>query len=142
MNPDWLTKYPRAAAMLQGDDDVLDYAPQSAHGLEDPDGIDDAAALAAYRRAFGEDPPAGPVAPDGVVVTRQADGRYHASYQAAPSALAADQAYRLWVLEDQPTAAQALQGLRAILRQEGVVPGREDAAPHGPQEEEPDRGDW
>ncbi len=33
----WLTKYPRAAAMLQGDEDVLLYEPQSARGLdEDP----------------------------------------------------------------------------------------------------------
>ncbi len=35
MNAEWLQKYPRAAAMLQGDDDVLDYAPQSCRGLEE-----------------------------------------------------------------------------------------------------------
>lgn len=28
MPQSWLDKYPRAAAMLQGDDDVLDYTPQ------------------------------------------------------------------------------------------------------------------
>jgi hypothetical protein len=36
MNNDWLQKYPRAAAMLQGDDDVLLYEPQSCRGLEAP----------------------------------------------------------------------------------------------------------
>jgi hypothetical protein len=25
--PDWLAKYPRAAALLQGDEEVLDYTP-------------------------------------------------------------------------------------------------------------------
>ncbi len=35
MNAEWLQKYPRAAAMLQGDDDVLDYAPQSFRGLDE-----------------------------------------------------------------------------------------------------------
>ena len=35
MNADWLAKYPKAAAMLQGDDDVLLYEPQSCRGLEE-----------------------------------------------------------------------------------------------------------
>ncbi len=35
MNADWLARYPRAAAMLQGDDDVLLYAPQSFRGLDE-----------------------------------------------------------------------------------------------------------
>lgn len=35
MRDSWLTKYPRAAAMLQGDEDVLDYAPQSFRGLDE-----------------------------------------------------------------------------------------------------------
>ncbi len=35
MDKSWLDRYPKAAAMLQGDDDVMDYAPQSARGLED-----------------------------------------------------------------------------------------------------------
>jgi hypothetical protein len=30
MDASWLDKYPRAAAMLQGDDDVLEYAPEAA----------------------------------------------------------------------------------------------------------------
>lgn len=30
MDASWLLKYPRAAAMLQGDDDVLEYVPQEA----------------------------------------------------------------------------------------------------------------
>ncbi len=30
MDPSWLAKYPQAAAMLQRDDDVLEYAPQEA----------------------------------------------------------------------------------------------------------------
>ena len=34
MEASWLDNYPRAAAMLQGDDDVLLYAPQSCIGLE------------------------------------------------------------------------------------------------------------
>ena len=28
MHANWLTKYPRAAALLQGEDEVLEYAPQ------------------------------------------------------------------------------------------------------------------
>jgi len=34
MTKSWLDKYPRAAAMLQGDDDVLLYEPQSCRGLD------------------------------------------------------------------------------------------------------------
>jgi hypothetical protein len=30
MNKDWLQKYPKAAALLQGDDDVLEYEPERA----------------------------------------------------------------------------------------------------------------
>jgi hypothetical protein len=36
MRDDWLAKYPRAAAMLQRDDDVLLYAPQHSRGLDRP----------------------------------------------------------------------------------------------------------
>lgn len=35
MDKSWLDRYPKAAAMLQGDDDVLLYAPQSCRGLEE-----------------------------------------------------------------------------------------------------------
>ena len=34
MDASWLQKYPKAAAMLQGDDDVLLYEPQSCSGLD------------------------------------------------------------------------------------------------------------
>jgi hypothetical protein len=33
--PDWLAKYPRAAALLQGDEDVLDYTPDPGSEGED-----------------------------------------------------------------------------------------------------------
>lgn len=36
MDASWLDKYPKAAAMLQGDDDVLLYEPQSSSGPEEP----------------------------------------------------------------------------------------------------------
>jgi hypothetical protein len=36
MTNTWLDNYPRAAAMLQRDDDVLLYAPRSAQGLDAP----------------------------------------------------------------------------------------------------------
>jgi hypothetical protein len=35
MDASWLAKYPRAAAMLQGEDDVLEYAPDRA--MPDPE---------------------------------------------------------------------------------------------------------
>ena len=64
MDASWLSQYPRAAALLQGADEVLDYAPQSSAGLEEPEALDEAAALAAYRRVFGEDPPDAAATPD------------------------------------------------------------------------------
>ena len=36
MTPSWLDKYPRAAAMLQGEDDVLEYEPDGAEPPTDP----------------------------------------------------------------------------------------------------------
>lgn len=68
MDKSWLDRYPKAAAMLQGDDDVLLYEPQSCRGLEDPldaaqvlmgaavDAMSrriDAEMVAAYERAGG-----------------------------------------------------------------------------------------
>lgn len=36
MTKSWLDRYPKAAAMLQRDDDEILYAPQSCRGLEGP----------------------------------------------------------------------------------------------------------
>lgn len=46
MDKSWLDRYPKAAAMLQGDDDVLLYEPRSCRGLEAPDALDPSGAAA------------------------------------------------------------------------------------------------
>jgi len=76
MNNDWLAKYPRAAAMLQGDDDVLDYAPQSCQGLEAPDALDPYGAA-----ALPDDVPPGALAAAVQAIARRVDAEMLAAYR-------------------------------------------------------------
>lgn len=51
MHPSWLTKYPRAAALLQGNDEVLDYAPDAQSTSVAP-GVRHITTRRAYRKCW------------------------------------------------------------------------------------------
>jgi len=76
MEASWLDNYPRAAAMLQGDDDVLLYAPQSCQGLEAPDALDPSGAA-----ALPDDVPPGAVAAAVQAMARRIDAEMLAAYR-------------------------------------------------------------
>jgi hypothetical protein len=118
MNADWLAKYPRAAAMLQGDDDVLLYEPQSCSGLDRPEGAESMAWLEA----------------DGIGVNLAGNGLWQAFYQDREADLPAGEAFHCYGINDQPTPGQAVETLRAILASQGVVPRRYDGDPRRPEE--------
>jgi hypothetical protein len=119
VNDDWLSRYPKAAAMLQGDDDVLLYEPQSSGGLDVPQGPECRAWLEA----------------DGIGVNLAGNGLWQAFYQDRDADLPAGEAYHCYGINDQPTPEVALEVLRAILASSGVVPRRHDGDPRGPEEE-------
>ncbi len=125
MDKNWLAKYPRAAALLQRDDDEILYTPQSCRGL------DAAEACPAWLEA------------DGIGVTLAGNGLWQAFYQDREADLPAGEAFHSYGINDQATPELAVELLRAILASEGVVPRRYDGDPRGPQDAEAlDRGDW